>query len=115
MKTLMAFLLLATSTFSFANTWSQAAVPTQIDVDRAYGFMVYGNFDNPNDYTIGGRFYVSIDHPQYENLYNTALIAFAHGKKLQAFIHECGPVAWYTGPEITFNILEPRSTLIIKH
>jgi len=37
------------------------------------------------------------------------------GKKIQAYIQACTPVAWYSVDSVTYNTLIPNSTFYIKN
>lgn len=58
---------------AYAATTS-TAVPIRIDVDRNGGMVVCGNFGNPNNCTIGGRFYVSKSPSQYSETHSIVFL-----------------------------------------
>lgn len=86
-----------------AGGWTNWAVPTQIDVERGGGFMVYGSFGNPNTCTISDRIYVQISHPQYDEIYSLVLAAIAAQQEIRLYCHTCQPVPWYSVPATTYN------------
>ena len=92
-------------------TW---AVPTQIDIERANGVMVYGSFGNPAGCTIANRFYIKKDHPQYEKIYAALLTAYTAKKRIRAYIHGCEPVTWYSVSTTTYNVLGGSGDFNIK-
>jgi len=93
--------------------WTVAAVPTQIDIERSGGFMVYGAFGNPGGCAIGDQFYVKSDHTQYKEIYAAALAAFTAGYKLRAYIHSCEAVTWYTVAPNAYNIVHLYTAVTI--
>ena len=108
-------LLTLISTASVAGGWSNMATPTRVDIERGNGFMVYGRFGNAGTCTITDRFYVQKSHPQYKEIYSTVLAAFMSGKKVQAYIHSCNPVGWYSVASTTYNTLGPSGALNIAN
>jgi len=103
------------SSISFAGGWTGWAVPTRVDVEGVSGFMVYGAFGNSGGCTVENQFYVQKGHPQYKEIYATALAAFMGGKKVQTYIHSCGAVGWYSLSPTAFNIMGPTSALNLTH
>ena len=59
-----------------------------------------------------GFLWVAPGHPQYDQLYSTALAAFMSGKKIQAYAHTCTEIAWHGG---SFSTLNGSGALYIKH
>ena len=108
-------LLIFVSSLSYAGGSTTTAIPTRVDIDRGYGFMVYGIFGNVGECTVVNRFYVQNTHPQYDKIYSTVLAAFMSGKKVQAYIHSCAPVAWYSVETITYNTMGPAGTLYLMN
>jgi hypothetical protein len=113
MKKWIGIALLCASGAASAAGNTNAAVPTRIDVERGNGFMIFGEFGNAGGCTIGNQIYVRISHPQYKELYATALAAFAGKFKLQAYIHGCETVSWYAIPSTTYNIMEPGGAMYL--
>lgn len=105
MKYLIGFILASLSLTSLAGGRVTWAVPTQIDIERGNGFMVYGNFGNPGECSMADRFYVKKEHPQYDKIYSAVLSAHASGKEIMAYIHTCEPVLWYSVDSVTYNTL----------
>ena len=105
------------SCVTFADTTGLAtsAVPTGIDIDRTGGFMLYGDFGNAGSCTTSNSIYVQSSHPQYNQIYSTALAAFMAGKKVYAYIQSCTSVGWYAGSSTTFNTLTPNSVFYIRN
>ena len=90
------------------------AVPTQIDVERGSGIMVYGEFGNPNQCSVSNRFYIKIEHPQYDKIYSAVLAAFSSGDKIRVYSHACEPVTWYSVISTTYNVLNNSGDFSIK-
>lgn len=79
------------------------AVPTKLEVVRGQGFMVFGDFGNPGECSTSNTIWVPIEHPQYDQLYSTALTAFTANKKIQAYIHSCVNMGWHGGTQNTLS------------
>lgn len=109
--TLLSLLFLSMPALSGA--FSNAAVPTRIDIERGNGFMVYGSFGNPMNCTNEARFFIQKKHPQYSEIYSTILAAFTTKKRIQLYAHSCTPVGWYSKPEVTYNTVTPAGTVFI--
>ncbi|UTZ37245.1 hypothetical protein HB763_11385 [Vibrio campbellii] len=109
--TLLSLLFLSMPVLSGA--FSNAAVPTRIDIERGNGFMVYGNFGNPMNCTNEGRFFIQKTHPQYSEIYSTILAAFTANKKIKLYSSSCQPAGWYSKPEFTYNTVTPNGTVYI--
>ena len=77
--TLLSSLFLSMPILSGA--FSNAAVPTRIDIERGNRLKVYGNFGNPMNCTNEGRFFIQKTHPQYSEIYSTILAAFTANKR----------------------------------
>lgn len=113
MKKWIGIALLCASGAASAAGNTNAAVPTRIDVERGNGFMIYGDFGNPGSCVVADRIFVRINHPQYKELYATALAAFAGKYKLAAYVYGCDSNTWYAVASTTFNIVEPSSALYL--
>lgn len=100
---------------AFAGGWSNAAVPSRIDIERGNGVMVYGDFGNAGACSLAGRFYLKKEHPQYAQAYAAILAAFGSGKKVQVYIHGCEPVTWYATTATTFNIVGAAGAINIMN
>ncbi|MEY8213230.1 MAG: hypothetical protein RPR97_01965, partial [Colwellia sp.] len=88
--------------------------PTQIDIERGNGFMIYGEFGNPGGCTISDRVYVKSDHPQYKEIYSMVLAAYMAGKRVQPYVNDCLTAGWYVVPSTTFNTLTASGSLNIR-
>ena len=108
-------LLVAFSSAVYGGGWSNAAIPTQIDIERGGGFMVYGSFGNAGGCTVADRIYVLKGHPQYKEIYSAVLAAFTSGKKVQIYVHSCGPVSWYSVSTTTYNFMDSASALMLSN
>ena len=107
---------LGISSSVLAGDFSSLAVPTRIEVVNAgkAGFMIYGEFGNAAGCTATNRIFVKSGNPQYNQLYATALTAFAAGKRLQAYV-VCDSVPWYSVESITYNVVEVSYGLYISN
>ena len=105
MKLYMSLVLLLFSTTSIAGGWSHWASPTQVDVERGNGIMVYGAFGNPSECGLSDRFYIPKTHPEYDKIYAVVLTAFTAQKELRVYSHNCGKVGWYTANATAFNFV----------
>ncbi len=114
MKYIVGILFAVMSLNSTAGGRVSWAVPTQIDIERGNGFMVYGSFGNPGECSTGNQFYVKKDHPQYDKIYSAVLSAHASGKEIMAYIHTCEPVLWYSVNSVTYNTLGPSGDFKIR-
>ena len=114
MKYLIA-VLFSLSSSAFAGGMSNLAIPDRIDTVRGNGFMVYGAFGNPGNCTTTNKIFIDKGHPQYQEVYSTVLAAFMGGKKVQIYVHSCGPVGWYSMPTTTYNIMGPAAALNLLH
>ncbi len=83
------------------------AVPTQVDVVRNEGIMVYGTFGNPNGCTESDRFFVPMGHAQYNQIYALVTTAMITGTKIMAYVDQCAPETWYSVTTTTYNYLDP--------
>jgi hypothetical protein len=111
---LIAVIFLLASTSAFAGGWSNWASPTQVDMERGNGIMVYGNFGNPSECTVANRFYVPKSHPEYDKIYGVILAAFTAQKQLLLYSHTCNSVGWYSTSAVTYNIVT-SGAVNIKH
>ena len=106
--------------FVFASTanaggWTEWAVPSQVDMIRNEGFVMFGDFGNPADCTFSGRVFVPSSHPEYEKLYSMALTAFTAGKQIRLYSHGCQPIGWYTTTDKTFVALQSNGAMNIRN
>lgn len=114
-KFILACLMLASSSAFAVGGLSISATPTGIDIERSGGFMIYGDFGNVAGCTTSNSIYVQSSHPQYNQIYSTALAAMMSGKKVFAYIQACTPVAWYSVDSVTYNTLIPNSVFYIRN
>lgn len=96
-----------------AGGYSAAAVPTKIEIVRSEGFMLTGEFGNPGGCTYGNLMFVKSDHPQYKQMYATALAAHMGKQKISAYVHSCEVVAWFSAGQ-TMNAVHSYSSLAIS-
>lgn len=104
------------SNAAIAGGFSASAVPTGIDVVQSgsAGFMLYGEFGNVAGCSVGNQLFIKASHPQYNQLYATALAAFSAGKRIHAYVASCEPVGWYSGSSVTYNIVNEGASLSIR-
>ncbi|BFM10154.1 hypothetical protein R50072_03070 [Simiduia litorea] len=96
---------------------TNAAIPSKIDLVQAgtAGFMIFGDFGNVGSCTVSDQVFVKASHPQYSQIYSTVLAAFMSGKKVSGYAHLCEPVAWYSTPSITYNVLTEAGSISVEH
>ncbi|KZY41286.1 MULTISPECIES: hypothetical protein [unclassified Oleiphilus] len=87
----------------FAGGWTNGGRITEIEIVRAQGFMVKGNFGDANDCGISDYLWVPIDNTQYDITYSTILAAYMAGKKIKAYAHECREIGWHGGSYSTMT------------
>ena len=114
MKVIVLIGLLLASFTSYAGARTNWAVPTQINIVRGEGVMVYGDFGNPNNCTKADLFFIKSDHPSFDRIYSTLMTAYLAKKEVKAYIHECQPVLWYSVVETTYNTLTLSGDFQIK-
>jgi len=68
--------------------------------------MVFGAFGNPMSCGAGDQFLIAYSHPNFKELYAAILAAQGSGKQVSAYVQQCDPVLWYTGPTTTFPALK---------
>ena len=106
-------LLQLTCMSASAAGYSNAAIPTQIDVERGEGFAIYGDFGNPGGCTNVNVLFVRSNSPHYKEMYAAALSAFTGRFRLQAYVVNCQTITWYTVAPNTLNIVDANSVLNI--
>ena len=117
-KTVITIALLVCSAAVIAGGWttysasSNAGKIEWVEVVRAQGFLVSGDFGNPANCEVAGRIWVPIDHPQYDQLYSMVLTAFTSGKKIQAHAAECTAIGWHGG---TYNTLTGAGAMYLRN
>lgn len=101
MKKLIALAILGFSTAANAGGWTTANGHVGnvefIEIVRAQGFLIKGDFHDAAGCNKGGYLWVDIAHPQYEQVYATALAAFMGGKKINAYASTCTAIGWHGG------------------
>lgn len=112
-KTIVVLALLA-STSVLAAGRTNWAIPTQVDLERGNGIMVYGNFGNPNECSITNRFYIPETHTEYDKYYSLIMTAFSAKQEIRAYAHSCKPVGWYSNSETTYNSID-TGDISIRH
>lgn len=97
MKSIFLILILSFSSAVFARGWTAIAPVDRIEIIRSQGFEVRGAFGNPSSCDKQDRVFVSISHPQYEQLLSVSLAAYMGGKKLRIYSHQCITYGWNGG------------------
>lgn len=90
--------------------WTSVASVEHVEVIRAQGFEVKGAFGNPSNCETGDSVFVSIEHPQYDQLLSVALAAFMGNKKLRIYSHQCVNYGWHGG---TYNELISHGSMYL--
>jgi len=103
------------ATFSFANLsavtgWTKTAEIKHIEVIRGQGFQMQGTFGNPAECTVANHIFIPINHPQYDELYSLAMVAFTSNYKIRGYIHTCIEYGWHGG---SYNQLSSSGSLYI--
>jgi hypothetical protein len=114
MKKLLLTIILLLSTNVIAGGRMTWAVPTQVDLERGNGIMVYGDFGNPNGCTVPNRFYVPKTHPEYDKIYGLIMTAFSAKQEMRAYTHSCKSIGWYSVPSTTYNFID-TGDISIRH
>ena len=110
MKKYIAAVIFALSASQAFAGWTDSAVPSRVDLDRGNGFMVWGDFGNPNSCQNGDQFYVNKDHPQYKEIYSMVLTAIVSGRMVKAYITSCEQALWYSSN--TTNTMKGADSVI---
>ena len=110
MKGVFLVLMLCCSSMVYAGGWTATAAVEHVEIIRAQGFEIKGSFGNPSECTVGDTIFVSVDHPQYDQLLSVALAAFMGGKKLRIYSHQCINYGWHGG---TFNELTASGSMYL--
>ncbi|WNO07959.1 hypothetical protein [Teredinibacter sp. KSP-S5-2] len=112
MKYIWLCLTLFVSNLSFANGYTNTANVVDLEIIRAQGFQLRGEFGNPSNCTVTNTVFISVQHPQYERLLSVALAAYMSGKKLQIYSHQCTEYGWHGG---THNELTSAGSMYLKN
>ncbi len=83
---------------------------TNIEVIRNQGFIIRGSFTNVNTCE-QNDLYVKLGHPQYNQLYSTALTAMTTGMQIKAYSHSCEYMSWFGK---TYNLISESGVLYLK-
>lgn len=102
MKPLFIMLLMIPG-LCLADGWTNWAKPTQVDIDRGNGIMVYGNYGNPSECVAPKMIYIPSSHPAYEHVYEVVTKAFSNVREIRMYTNGCGTVNYYTSTEDYFN------------
>ena len=103
MKKPFALMLTTFTTAAVAGANTTWGVPTQVDVVRGEGMMIYGSFGNPGGCSVADKFFVPINTTQYSQIYAAVLTAMASGKEISAYVASCTPLGWYAVLSTTYN------------
>ena len=112
MKKLLVVLITMLSISVNAAGWTNTALVEHIEVIRNDGFQINGVFGNPSECTTSDSVFVSITHPQYDQLLSVAMAAFMSGKKLKIYSHQCINYGWHGG---TYNELASTGSMYLKN
>ncbi|MFT5084351.1 MAG: hypothetical protein ACI9Y1_002405 [Lentisphaeria bacterium] len=93
------FASLFTSVFAAAE-YSDWAAPNQVSLVGSIGFRVIGSFGATYSCEIADQVFVSVNHPQYQEIYSMALSAFAAQKRIRFEVRKCGVIGWISSKEI---------------
>lgn len=97
-KALIATVLLSLSIpANAAGGWTNDVVPTNVEIVRNEGFMIFGAFGNPGvtPCSSADGVWVAKTHSEYTELLSTALSAVAGQLKLRIYAHYCATVSWH--------------------
>ena len=97
MKNYFIFFILSFSSAVFAGGWTTTAPVEHVEIIRGQGFEIKGGFGNPSNCTVSDKVFVSINHPQYQQLLSVSLAAFMGSKKLRIYSHQCIDYGWHGG------------------
>lgn len=111
----LAALLLAPGSAQAAGGYTEAAIPTRVEIVQNAGFMIAGAFGNPSATPCGTGNYIWIaaSHPQYDRLLALAMTAFTSRTKLVAYVHQCSVVPWLSAS--TFNELTVSGSMSLSN
>ena len=93
-KLLLALSLISSSLPALAGGDSNWAVPQGLDIIGVDGVRIYGEFGNPNNCGITNQLFIKASHPQYDQLYATALTAFTAQSEIKLYIGSCEVISW---------------------
>ena len=102
------------ATLANAGGWSNWATPTQIDLERGNGILVYGAFGNPADCMVENQIYISSAHSDYEKIFGLLLTAQAAQKEVRFYAHKCERVGWYSATADAFNMVTPDGAVTFR-
>ena len=109
-KIIIGFIAVIMTQAVFAGGWTLTSEINHIEIIRGQGFQLQGDFGNPASCTGSNYIYIPIAHPQYDQLYSSAMIAFTSNKKVRAYLHTCTAYGWHGG---TFGTLNGAGSLYI--
>jgi hypothetical protein len=115
MKKIIGVLLLLACAQCYAGGWTNTAVVTRVDLVRNEGIMVWGSFGNPAGCSTGDAFFVGTNHVQYNQVYALIMLAFATGRPISAYAHECDPATWYSIPSVTYNNVTTSGAITLQN
>lgn len=97
-----------------AGGWTNWATPTEVDVVREDGLMVYGAFGNPAGCTVANQFLVAWGTAQYSQIYAALLTALTAGRQIQVYAGSCAPAAWYSVSSTTYNTVTTSEAVNVR-
>ena len=99
MKKLISFALILFSTTSYAE-YTPWAIPTNVALVGSQGFRVVASFGVPYNCEVPNQVFVSINHPQYKEIYSMVLAAYASQSKIKFEVRKCGIIGWLSSSPI---------------
>ena len=107
----LAAFILAISFNAHAYGWGDWGEVTRIEVIRANGLLIFGDFGNVNSCTSDTAIFLRIDHPQYKELYSMMLTAMTTGFEIRPYLRECQSFGWHSG---TYNTVTGSDAIYLK-
>ncbi len=112
MKSFLCICAILFSATVAAEGWTSTSRVSSVEIIRDQGFEVKGAFGNPSACQRGDTIFVSINHPQYAELFSTAMAAFSNGKRLKMYSHQCVSYGWHRG---NYNELTAAGAMFMRH
>jgi hypothetical protein len=110
MKKITFILAMLTSSIAYGGGWTSTAPVDHVEIIRGQGFQINASFGNPSSCSVPNSIFVSINHPQYDQLLSVSLAAFMGGKKLRIYSHQCVSYGWHGG---TYNELTGAGSMYL--
>lgn len=96
-KSIVLLFLITMSELSFSGGYTNAGIPTQIDIVKNEGMVIHGAFGNAAgcDAQSNNKFFVPASHTQYDALLSSFLAAKISKESVRAYLHTCTNIGWY--------------------